>query len=91
MMANVHSIFWRLYSAENDAHAAELVYAFGDQHRSTRRDPDLYKGSIEGDRPGDVQQWNRNAPAIDERGWPNDAVAIAQDVIGANEDDSEGG
>lgn len=57
----------------------------------TRRDPDLHRGAVEGDRPGDAQQWNHNAPAIDERGWPADAVAIAQDVIGANEDDAEGG
>jgi hypothetical protein len=91
MMANVRSIFWRLYSAETGAHPAELVRAFSDFSGRTRRDPDLHRGSLEGDRPGDPQQWNRNAPAIDERGWPNDAVAIAQDVIGANEDESEGG
>lgn len=67
------------------------MLAFADRVRRTRRDPDLHKGALEGDRPGDTQQWNRNAPGVDDRGWPNDAVAIAQDVIGANEDESEGG
>jgi hypothetical protein len=88
-MANVHSIFWRLYSAESGAQAGELVRGFAESGRR-RRDPDLHKGAIEGSRPGDAQQWNHHAPALDERGWPNDAVAIAQDVIGANEDESEG-
>ena len=55
-----------------------------------RRDPDAHHGAIEGDRPGDRQQGNRNAPALNERGLPDDHVAIAQDVIGANEDDSQG-
>lgn len=59
--------------------------------RHTRRNPDLHRGALEGDRPGDPQQWNHNAPALDERGWPADPVAIAQDVIGANEDETEGG
>ncbi|HSL20503.1 MAG TPA: hypothetical protein VK886_03145 [Vicinamibacterales bacterium] len=62
-----------------------------DRRRHARRDPDLHYGAIEGNRPGDVQQWNRNAPALDERGMPSDQVAIAQDAIGANEDESEGG
>jgi hypothetical protein len=56
-----------------------------------RRDPDLHRGAVEGDRPGDVQQWNRNANALDDEGMPRDCVAIAQDAIGANEDESEGG
>ncbi len=55
-----------------------------------RRDPDSHHGALEGDQPGDTQQWNRNAPALDERGLPSDAVAIAQDAIGANEDETEG-
>ena len=57
-----------------------------------RRDPDVHHGALEGDRPGDPQQWNRNATASgeDDRGMPEDCVAIAEDVIGANEDESEG-
>jgi hypothetical protein len=89
-MANVRSIFWRLYSAESDARPADLVRAFGELSGRARRDPDLHRGAIEGDRPGDWQQSNRNAPGIDDRGWPNDPIAIAQDVIGANEDETEG-
>jgi hypothetical protein len=66
------------------------VGSFAERGGRGRRDPDLLKGALEGDRPSDAQQWNHNAPAIDERGWPNDALAIAQDVIGANEDETEG-
>ena len=54
-------------------------------------DPDLDKGAVEGDRPTDKQHYNRNAPALDEEGLPDDRVAIAEDVIGANVDGSEGG
>lgn len=67
----------------------ELVLTLG-RARRDRRDPDLHRGAVEGDRPGDTQQWNRRAPALDERGWPEDLVAIAQDSIGAREDESEG-
>ena len=56
-----------------------------------RRDHDLQKGAVEGDRPSDHQYGNQNAPAIDDEGLPSDEVAIAQDVIGANEDETEGG
>ena len=52
-------------------------------------DPDLEKGAIEGP-PNDDEQGNPNAPGLDENGMPNDEVAIAQDVIGANEDETEG-
>jgi hypothetical protein len=53
-------------------------------------DPDLEKGAIEGPPNDSDAQGNRNAPAIDENGMPNDEVAIAEDVIGANEDETEG-
>jgi hypothetical protein len=46
---------------------------------------------VEGDRPSDCpQQGNRNAPGLDDQGLPNDPVAIAEDVAGANEDETEG-
>lgn len=49
-------------------------------------DQDIHKGATETpDSPG-----NLNAPALDENGWPNDAVAIAEDVLGANEDETTG-
>jgi len=51
-------------------------------------DSDLQKGTVEGS-PGD--QGNVNAEgALDENGWPSNEVAIAQDVIGANEDNTQG-
>jgi hypothetical protein len=47
---------------------------------------------VEGDRPTDrPQQGNENAPALDDQGLPNDEAKIAQDVIGANLDETEGG
>lgn len=51
-------------------------------------DSDLRKGAVEGDPDG---QGNLNAEgALDERGLPRDEVAIAQDVLGANEDQTQG-
>jgi len=48
--------------------------------------------AVEGDRPsGRPQQGNENAPALDDEGLPNDEAKIAQDVIGANLDETEGG
>jgi hypothetical protein len=53
---------------------------------------DEHVGAVEGDRPSDrPQQGNDNAPALDDQGLPNDDVKIAQDVIGANLDETEGG
>ena len=56
-------------------------------HRDLEIDSDLHKGAIEGPPDGN---WNHNGPALDENGWPNDEVAIAQDVLGANEDKTQG-
>jgi hypothetical protein len=53
-------------------------------------DPDEHKGVLEGDRPTDPGQGNANAPALDENGLPDDPVAICEDVLGANEDGTEG-
>ena len=51
-------------------------------------DSDLQKGAIEGGADG---QGNSNAEgALDEQGLPCDEVAIAQDVLGANEDQTQG-
>lgn len=51
-------------------------------------DSDLAKGAIEGPPDG---QGNENAEgALDENGLPRDEVAIAEDVIGANEDHTQG-
>jgi hypothetical protein len=54
------------------------------------QDPDLHKGAIEGDRPGDPGHGNPNAPGLDENGMPDDPKAITEDVVGANEDESQG-
>jgi hypothetical protein len=54
------------------------------------KDPDEQKGPVEGNREMDGGQGNPNAPGLDEAGMPNDPVAIAQDVVGANEDESQG-
>ena len=52
--------------------------------------PDRHEGAVEGDRPTDVQNSNANAPALDDEGLPADETKIAQDVIGAREDESQG-
>jgi hypothetical protein len=54
-------------------------------------DPDQDKGAVEGDRPTDRQQGNQNAAgALDADGLPKNRVAIAEDVIGANADQTQG-
>jgi hypothetical protein len=54
-------------------------------------DPDQDKGAVEGDRPTDIQQGNENATdALDANGLPKDRLAIAEDVIGANADQTQG-
>ena len=55
-------------------------------------DGDEHIGAVEGDRPSDVpNQGNPNGPGLDDQGLPNDPDATAQDVIGANLDETEGG
>jgi hypothetical protein len=56
------------------------------QEPNREDDQDIHKGATESpESPG-----NSNAPGLDENGWPNDPVAIAQDVLGANEDETQG-
>ena len=53
-------------------------------------DPDRHKGVVEGDQSDSGGHANRTAPgALTADGLPADPVAIAQDRIGANVDDSE--
>ena len=55
-------------------------------------DGDDHMGAVEGDRPSDVpNQGNPSGPGLDDQGLPNDPDATAQDVIGANLDETEGG
>jgi hypothetical protein len=56
-----------------------------------QKDPDVHKGAIEGDRPDDEQMGNPSGNGLNDEGLPDDPIAIAQDVIGANEDETEGG
>jgi hypothetical protein len=58
------------------------------QSANVQTDQDLKKGAVE-DGPNTVG--NSNAEdALDESGLPLDEVAIAQDVLGANEDETQG-
>jgi hypothetical protein len=59
--------------------------------RNTQDDPAVHKGAIEGDRPTDIQFGNPNAPGIDDDGLPSDPIKIAEDALGAEEDETEGG
>jgi hypothetical protein len=52
---------------------------------------DEHLGAVEGDRPTDrPQQGNPNAGALDDQGLPKDDVKICEDVIGANNDNTQG-
>jgi hypothetical protein len=54
-------------------------------------DQDKSKGAVEGDRPTDKQQGNENADQpLGADGKPVDRIAIAEDVIGANADQTQG-
>ena len=51
---------------------------------------DEHEGAVEGDKATDREQGNENAPGLDEQGMPEDCDKIAQDVIGANADETQG-
>ena len=53
-------------------------------------DPDVHKGAIEGDRPDDQQLGNPHGDGLNENGLPDDPVAVAEDALGANEDETQG-
>ncbi len=53
---------------------------------SQLNDPDIHKGAIEGDRPSDEQNVSNKGKGVDQNGLPNDPIATAQDVEGANAD-----
>ncbi len=49
-------------------------------------------GAVEGDRPTDCpNQGNPHGTGVDDQGMPNNPVGTAQDAIGANADETEGG
>jgi hypothetical protein len=52
---------------------------------------DEHEGAVEGDKPGDrPQQGNENAQELDDGGMPEDCDKVAEDVIGANLDETQG-
>ena len=59
-----------------------------DQRADEVVDQDLMKGAVE-DGPNTLGNANASN-ALDEGGMPSDEVAIAEDVLGANEDETQG-
>jgi hypothetical protein len=55
-----------------------------------QNDPDVHKGAIEGDKPGDEQIGNPHGDGINDDGLPDDPVATAEDAEGANADKTQG-
>jgi hypothetical protein len=55
-----------------------------------QNDPDAHKGAIEGDRPSDEQIGNPHGGGLNDEGLPDDPIAVAEDVEGANEDGTQG-
>jgi hypothetical protein len=59
---------------------------------SEHPEQDGHIGAVEGDRPSDVpSHGNPTGSGVDAEGLPNDPVGTAQDRIGANLDETEGG
>jgi hypothetical protein len=69
-------------------HKPQDAHSQSDQVDAHADDSDLQKGAVEGSPDGMA---NENAEgALDEGGLPQDEVAIAQDRIGANVDETQG-
>jgi hypothetical protein len=68
----------------------EVGRRMGDAQKEREQDPDGAIGAVEGEKPGDPQRGNPNAPGVDDQGRPNDPVRTGQDRIGANLDETEG-
>jgi hypothetical protein len=52
---------------------------------------DEHEGAVEGDKPQDYpQQGNANAQFLDDEGMPDDYDKMAEDVFGANLDETQG-
>ncbi|MBA2303077.1 MAG: hypothetical protein H0W08_10635 [Acidobacteria bacterium] len=63
-----------------------------DEPKQAGSDEDEHIGAVEGDRPTDRQnQGNPNGTGVDDQGQPNNPIGTAEDRIGANMDESEGG
>jgi hypothetical protein len=51
---------------------------------------DEHLGAVEGDKSTDPQQGNAHGDGLDEEGMPDDPIATCEDVLGANQDKSQG-
>ena len=51
---------------------------------------DEHLGAVEGEKTTDPQQGNANGDGLNDQGMPNDPIATCEDVLGANEDKSQG-
>ena len=61
-----------------------------DMHPPAHRDQYVQKGTLEGDTPSQPQQCNCNGDGLDDDGLPSDFLAIAEDVEGAEVDETQG-
>jgi hypothetical protein len=59
--------------------------------KKTMDDPAAHQGAIESDRPSQETNVDDRPTGVDPNGMPNDPIASAQDRIGAQDDESEGG
>ena len=59
----------------------------GDAPAPSGADHDAHKGATEDDRSGPERS---SHPGLDQNGMPDDAIAIAQDRLGARDDQSQG-
>ena len=59
----------------------------GNASASSHEDHDAHKGATEDDRSGPERS---SHPGLDQNGMPDDAIAIAQDRLGAHDDQSQG-
>jgi hypothetical protein len=86
----------KLFKSGQDRHGTSFAARFRGRVRMSRTlagdpkpDPALHQGVVEGNDSSGEGYSNPNAPALDAEGLPNDAIAIAEDRIGANVDDPE--
>jgi hypothetical protein len=49
-----------------------------------------HMGAVEGDQTTDPQPGNPHGTGLDDQGMPDDPVATCEDVLGANQDKSQG-
>jgi hypothetical protein len=81
-----------LRQADREEPIAQRNEAVMTPRKPAHPDEDEHLGAVEGDRPSDQpNQGNPNGPGVDSEGLPNNPVGTAEDRIGANLDETEGG